>query len=327
MDIRRLLGKSKERVSDFSTNTPWRKIFTYLFFFVLAFIFWLMLFFRRDVEGTYKIPIKYTNIPEDVVFNEPLPEFIEVRIADKGLELFKMDIRRRDSLLIDIRTAKAEYDNILQGNQYIQVLRSRLAPSTQLRGYSPASISLVTSKLQSKELSVEFDGELATNRSNLMVDTMEFIPQTVKAYGSKASLDTLSKALTDYSILNNLRSTSQVKVPLKEIEGVKFVPDEVELYVTVLEYTERSFDVPIQSRHVPNDIDVKFFPSKVKVSFSATLEDYKKITEDDFSIQIDYNALRQSSDGKVEIVLTSQPSSIVNVRLVPSSVEFLIENR
>jgi len=39
-----------------------------------------------------------------VVFDNELPKFIEVTVADKGSEIFKLDVTRRDSLEIDVPT-------------------------------------------------------------------------------------------------------------------------------------------------------------------------------------------------------------------------------
>lgn len=314
------------RLQSALSQVNWKNFVLFLGFFVIAFIFWLMLFFQRDVEGTYKIPLKYTNIPHDVVFDTPLPEYIEVRLADKGSEIFRYDLSLgRDSLEIDIKKQKEAGVNAIQGNQFIQLIRTPLFSGTQLRGYSPASISLVTSKLQNKELKVVFDGEISTSRANLVADSASFIPKKVKAYASGKNLSALKNAKTEYTIVNNLKSTSQLKIKIQPIEGVKFVPDEVEIFIPVNEYTERSFEIPITARNVPENVDVKFFPSQAEVSFSVVLEEYKKIAPEDFEIVLNYHQFSNNEDGRVELKLSHQPSSIQNPRISPASVEFLIE--
>lgn len=327
MDIKATINELRSKIGAYFSTVKWKNLLLFLFFLLLSFIFWSMLFFQRDVEGVYKIPLAYANVPHDVVFDEPLPEYIEIRVADKGLEIFKFDLSKRDSLVVDVEEYKDSRVNVLQGNQYMQFIRTRLAPSTQLRGYSPASISLQTSKLQSKELTVTFDGEIATNRANLVADSATFLPEKVMAYGSQQQLNELKTATTEYKVFNNLRSSSQYTINIKPITGIKFVPDEVEIYIPVEEFTERTFEVPITVRNAPEGMDVKFFPSRVNVSFSVTLEEYKKIASEDFAIRLNYNDFKSNDDGRVELELTQKPSSVVNPRLSPSSVEFLFENR
>ena len=327
MKINALIEKWMPVVKGRLHTIPWKNLFVFLFFFLLAFVFWMMLFFQKKVESTYKIPLKYVNIPEDEVFNNPLPSFIEVRVSDKGYEIFMNDLKRKDSLEIDIEENKKNKIGVIQGNQFYQIIRSRLANSTQILGYYPPSISLTTSKLEKKELNVKFDGEITTSRANLVADSSFFIPKKITAYGTQKALSQISEAITEYTVFNNLKATSQLKINIKPMEGIKFVPHEVEIYIPIEEVPERTFEVPIKAHNLPSNLDIKFFPSRVKVSFSTTLEEYKRISSDDFEIKMNYTDFKSNTDGKVELKLTQSPSNIRNVRLSPTQVEFLFESR
>ncbi len=300
----------------------------FLVFLIFGFAFWLMLFFQKEnVEGTYRFPIKYINIPENVVFDNPLPDFVDISISDNGSEIFKLDVSRKDSIVIDVIELKKSGNTVLQGDQYRQLIKNQLSTSTNIRGYFPMNISLATSELESKELKVTFDGEIITSRANLVAESATFIPETVVAYGSETSLRNLTSAVTEHTIFRNLNATSQLPIKINSIEGVRFSPSEVEIYIPVVEYTEHSFDVPIIASNVPNNLDVKFFPSKATVSFSVTLSEYKKIIPEDFSIIVDYRDFHKNDDGRVTLELTKHPSSIVDPRISPSYVEFLFENK
>jgi hypothetical protein len=328
MEIKAIIEKWKPGVEAFFSTFPWKNALFFLFFLLLAFIFWLMLFFQKEnVEGTYRIPLLYTNIPEDVVFDNPLPSFVEISITDNGAEIFRLDIAKKDSLEIDVAKLTEGGNKTLQGDQYRQLILSKLGPRSNIRGYYPMNISLATSKLQHKELQVAFDGEITTNRANLVADSAVFIPETVMAYGSRQSIDKLEKAYTEYTLFKNLKATSQLPVAIKPVEGVKFVPNQVEIYIPIEEFTERTFEVPVTVVRLPKDLDVKFFPSRANVSFSVTLEEYKKIAPEDFEIELDYRNFHTNEDGRVDLELTKTPASINNIRISPSSVEFLFENR
>lgn len=327
MDLASTKDKWITKTKLFLSRLNWKNILVFFGFFILAFIFWLMLFFQRDTEATYKIPLKYTNIPNDVVFNTSLPNDIEIRVADKGSEIFRYAFVFNDSIEIDINKYKEERINNLQGTELTQLIRTKLSQSSNLKAYYPINISLATSKLQKKELKVVFDGVISTNRSNLVADSATFLPETVMAYGSQSQLSELSAAITEYTLINNLKATSQLKVNIMPVSGVKFIPNEVEIYIPVLEYTERKFEVPITVKNVPDNIDVKFFPSQTEVSFSVTLDDYKKIAPEDFEIKLDYKKFFKNENGRVDLELSDNPSVIRNVRLSPSSVEFLLESK
>lgn len=327
MDLASTKEKWTPKIKLFLSSLNWKNILLFFGFSIVAFIFWLMLFFQRDIEATYKIPLKYTNIPDDVVFDTSLPNDIEIRVADKGSEIFRYTFVLNDSVEIDIDKYKEERINNLQGTELTQLIRTQLSQSTNLKAYYPINISLATSKLQKKELKVVFDGVISTSRSNLVADSATFVPETVMAYGSQSQLSEISSAVTEYTLFNNLKATSQLKVKIMPVGGIKFVPNEVEIYIPVLEYTERKFEVPITVRNAPDDIDVKFFPSQTEVSFSVTLDEYKKIAPEDFEVQLDYKKFFKNENGRVDLELSENPSAIRNVKLSPSSVEFLLESR
>jgi len=163
--------------------------------------------------------------------------------------------------------------------------------------------------------------------ANLVTDSISFIPEIVTAYSSKKILENLTNALTEYTVFDNLKATSpSSRSKIKKVEGVKFVPDEVEIYIPIKEYTEKSFDIPITCSNLPDNLEVKFFPSQIKVSFLATLEDYKKLARKTSPLISIIPNLSLKKDGKIEIELTQSPAMIRNPRLSPGSVEFLFEN-
>ncbi len=328
MEVKAIIEKWKPKAKAFFSTYPWKNTLFFLLFLLLAFVFWLMLFFQKEnVEGNYRIPLKYINIPEDVVFEHPLPDYVEVSITDNGASIFRLDISKKDSLEINVAELTEGSNNSLQGDQYRQLIRSRLFSSTNIRGYYPMIINLTTSKLQSKELKVVFDGEITTSRANLVADSVTFLPERVTAYGSKESLGKLEHAKTEFTLFKNLKATSQLPISINRVEGVKFIPDKVEIFIPIDEYTERTFEVPIMATGMPGNLDVKFFPSRANISFSVTLEEYRKIAPEDFEIRLNYRTFHRNDDGRVELQLSKSPEAIQNVRISPSSVEFLFENK
>src|SRR5690554_7165573 len=94
----------------------------FLFFLLVAFIFWLMLFFQKqNIEGTYRVPLKYTNIPEDVVFDNPLPAYIDVSVSDNGAEIFRLDIRKKDSLEIDFAALTEDRKSTRLNSSHVRI--------------------------------------------------------------------------------------------------------------------------------------------------------------------------------------------------------------
>ena len=328
MSLSSILNNFWDKIHSTFSEIRWGKVIPFFLFLILAFIFWLILFFQKEAEGNYQMPLKYTNIPEDEVFVNPQPEYIDLRIKDFGSKLLNYYFfKKKDSLIIDVEKTQKENNVELQGNQLIQLIHTKLSANTHVIGFMPTRISLKTAKLQSKTVPVIFDGEMRTSAGHLVVDSISIIPNEVTLFGTGEQLKGISQVVTEYSVFENLKATSQLKARLKAIEGVTFKPNEVEVYIPIHEFTERQFDISITVNNEPEDIDVKFFPSRVKVTFAVTLEDYKKIAPEDFEIDLDYNSLRNTESDQVELKLSKFPESIINPHISPAVVEFLFERK
>lgn len=328
MSLSSIINNFWDKLRTTFSEIDWGKVIPFILFLILAFIFWLILFFQKEAEGDYKMPLKYTNIPEDELFVDNPPEYIQLRIKDFGSKLFiYYFFKRKDSLVIDVEKNQKENNLELQGNQLIQLVKTKLSANTEVTGYMPSRIPLRTAKLQSKIVPVVFDGEMRTSAGHLVVDSISIIPNEVHLYGTNEQLQEITQVTTEYSVFENLKATSQLKVRLKAIEGVTIKPNEVEVYIPIYEFTERQFEIAITVKDTPEDLDVRFFPSKVKVTFSVTLEDYKKIAPEDFEIELDYNSLRSIERDQIELKLSKFPESIINPHISPAVVEFLFERK
>ena len=317
-----------DKIRSVFSKIAWRTVIPFFLFLMLAFVFWLIIFFQEKAEGDFRIPLKYINIPEDEVFVNPMPQYIDLRISDLGSGLFNYYFfRKNDSLVIDVEKIQKENNEKSQINQLPQLIRSKLSVNTQLIGYSPAIISLETAKLQSKTVPIVFDGEMRTSGGHLVIDTILFIPNEVKVLGTGEQLRNISQVVTEYTVFENLKATSQLKIKIKTPDGAKINPREVEVYIPIYEFTERQFIIPITVSNEPDNLNIRFFPSKAQVSFAVTLDDYKKIVEEDFEIKINYIDLKNKEGDQVELKLSKFPSSIINPHISPSVVEFLFERK
>jgi len=315
----------RQQSKAFFSAFPWKNLLLFSAFLLLAFVFWIMLFFQREnVEGRFIVPLQFVNLAHDEVFNTTPPDFIEVFFRDEGANIFRYTLSRRDTIVIDVANFRERGVTAIQGPE-LQYLIGRIFPTGHPFMPNPVSISLETSQLENRELAVVFDGEMLTNRANLVVDSVFFTPATIRAYGSEQALENLEVAATEFLVFRNLRASSQFSIRINPVEGVRFIPDEVEIHIPIKEFTERSIEVPITAINVPDNLSVKFFPARVTASFSVTLENYRHVSADDLEIELDYYDFYANEDGRVSLQLTRQSGMITNVRLSPASVEFLFE--
>jgi YbbR domain-containing protein len=157
---------------------------------------------------------------------------------------------------------------------------------------------------------------------------IEVNPTMVTVYASKSVLDTLSSVSTVFFEAKNVQDTLHRKIALKRMQGVKFIPDKVEVTIPVEEFTEKTLEIPIQGINVPNDLTMRTFPSKVSVSFFVVLSKFNDVKDSDFQATIDYSEFKNAEgNGKLKVNLSKVPSIVDNVRLNTSDVDVLMEEK
>lgn len=323
IDYNRILRKARILVA----RLPWKKILAFCFCLILSIIFWFIQIYRQSFNTTYNIPIKYVSVPEFVVFQDSLPNKATVTIRDNGAGLFKnFFAHRHDTIVININNILKQSSNkTLQGAFLEQLIIEKLSPSAELLNYNPFRISFDYSSLEQKKIPILFDGQVTLSRGYLLNGEIRVTPDSVIAYGAKDALNSLHYAYTVNDTIQNYKSAEPLIYKIKEIHNIKFVPNKVQVTVPVDEYTQKNLQIPITCINAPSNIIVKFFPSTVKVSFLVGLSKYESITTDDFSIQFDYNDLRNLDASTVALRITSSPDFVQSLFLSTTEAEFIFE--
>ena len=89
-------------------------------------------------------------------------------------------------------------------------------------------------------------------------------------------------------------------------------------------YTEKEIKIPVVVINKPDNVNIKLFPSEVKVTCLVGLSEFEDLTANDFKAVVDFN--NANGDTKNLNVKIEQKSSFIQlVRFTPESVEYLIE--
>ncbi|MDR2956376.1 MAG: YbbR-like domain-containing protein [Prevotella sp.] len=319
----------KEEVRSFFKNLSWKKVLTFLFFVLLASIFWMMQIWRQKFDATYVIPIKYVNVPENIAFESDLPENIEVRIRDDGSTLINYYLtKRKDSLEINIKDAlKEDKEKMIQGANLKKLIQDKFSSSTELLGYNPSYINYKYSALHEKKLPVIYDGYVRLASGYLLDGELTISPDSVMAYGTKAALDTLRYAHTVDDSLNNITSARKVRIAMQPKKGIKYFPGSIELNIPVDEFTQKDVEVPVTCINLPENLNIKLFPSSVKIPFFVGLRRYDDIDATDFKVIVNYNDIITSKETYLPVIIAEIPDYVQPKLPIPTEVEFVLEQK
>ena len=96
------------------------------------------------------------------------------------------------------------------------------------------------------------------------------------------------------------------------------------LNIPVEKFTEKELEIPVQIKNKPENVNIKFFPSEVKITFMVGLSEFEDINAADFSAVVDYNTVLLKKENP-EVEIEKKPSNIEILRISPDRVEYLIE--
>jgi len=304
-----------------------KEVFTFLFFLVIAALFWLEQTLDSEYEVDVKVPLKLKNVPESIVITSDFPEELTVTLRDKGNTLLNYQLTKR---FYPINIDFAEHQNrrhhvSLLSNVYNKSITAQLANSTTVTAIEPDTIDYYYSEGKSKKVPVRLQGRVTPGQQYYISDTI-FSPAQVTVYAPQGALDTVKVAYTKFFEDTQIEDTLRRQVELVSGKGVKFVPDVVEVTLPVDIYTEKSVEVPIEGVNFPAGKTLRAFPSKVKVTFHVGLTKYLDIKPEDFRVMVTYEELRKLEGEKYQVKLKKQPKGVSQVRFYPAQIDFLIEN-
>lgn len=316
---------SKLRSIIFSKDTP-----IFLFFLLLATIFWFIQSLDKQRTTSIKVPIRYIGLSDEIEIEQELPSNLEVRIKDEGAAILKY--KRNDIVPLALELDKNFEDKgriIISSDQ----LKSRLAqyvfPTTSILSIKPDSISSNYYKLNYKTVPVRLSSNIKIANQYVLRQDISIEPKQVKVYGPKNVIDTLSAIYTKkYEGRSINKDSSYVALKLDNSnKQLKLSEEEVNVGVFVEMFTENKFEAPIILKNVPNNVTVRLFPNSATISYNVKMSDFNKVSERDVRLIFDYNEAIELKKREYNLQTEIKTDKIWSVRSNPSKVEFLLEKR
>ncbi len=325
-ELSRLQKRLNRMMKDFLFSERSREFFLFLFFFFVAGGFWLLQTLNGEFEDDLQVPLRLKGVPNDVVITSELPQSLQLRIKDRGTVLLNYKVGKDFlPLSIDFDKVKGSDHHVrLPFSQLEKQLLSQLNASTRLLSVKPDTLDFYYTRAKSKRVPVRMKGKITPAQTYFLADTL-FRPDSVEVFAPAAMLDTIDAAYTAYTEWSNVADTVKRTFDLHTQQGVKFIPQQVEVQLFTDVYTEAAIEVPLEGVDFPRDKALRAFPSKVKVHFQVGKNRYKSLRASEFQIKVSYDELMQLGSLKYTVRLDQMPQGVLNVRFVPEQVDFLIE--
>ena len=303
-----------------------KSFLTFLFFLTLSTAFWCFEAFKEVNTVEISVPLRLTNIPENVVVTTELPKDVRITLRDKNSSLF---FYRYFQTMAPVEIDFSHYANPschvrLPKEDVRRGLKNNFETSTELLGLRPDTLEYFYSYGTSKTVETRLQGKLAPADGYYIV-RQELHPALATVYATERQLDTISAALTLPYYHTDLTESFSTQIYLQDVKGAKFLPDTVRLSVEVDRLVEKTLALPVQPLNVPEDVRLRTFPMKVNVTFQVGMKEFRNVTEADFKLVLDANDLTDATANTCAVRIVEQPAAAFRLRLSQSEVEFLIE--
>lgn len=311
--------------SNILTSIKNKKINVFFLFLLLAFIILIFTKLSKTYTNTVIFNIEKINIPqEDVIFDDSVA--LNITLKTHGFKWltyyfskpkinidFKKDVYKKDSVFVWSKS-KAYLENTQFGKQ------------VELLNISPDVLEFRYGLNMVKKVPIKLNTDIKYGLGFDVSSPYSLQPDSVVVVGPKALVSNVSfvetekVSLTD--VKKNLSETVKLKVSKKN-KDLTFSNDKVILKAKVEKFTEGTLKIPVEIINVPENINLKYFPKEVNVSYYVSLSHFNSISAKDFKVVCDYSKVVNNQPLLVP-ELDTFPKSAKYVKIKQQRIEFII---
>lgn len=297
----------------------------FLFFVLVSCCLWLMLTLNQDYETDIKFNVSVKDVPEEVNMSSE-QQTVLVRVRDRGTTLMNYKLEAFLPLSFDYSELVNKKGRLSLHSATMQKrVKKQLQSSTTVVSLYPDTLVFYTQESAVK-FPVQFNGEIKPAKEYALGE-VTLSPDSVWVFAPAALIDTLQFIPTQAFVKEEVRDTLVLDVPLVAADNVTCTPSQVTVTVPVYPYTRRNFDVPVHGIDFPDIYKLRTFPSRVQVQVNVSLDNYGSLNAADFEVGVSYLDVFGSESNKARVQLLRAPIGAKDVKIVPSEVEFIIEQK
>jgi YbbR domain-containing protein len=311
-----------------------RRIFVYLGFVAISAVFWLL----NELSGNYNTyinyPVKFTNLPQNKVLVNDLPEKLNLNVTAYGYTLLRYKLSPANyPIIINMEEFGNNFGNLSSKQfklqtRFIRETISRQLPSDiEVLDILPDTIPFQFATIASKKVPIKPNVKLNFDEQCMLNGEIVFNPDSILIKGPNTMLDTLKAVYTKYKEFNGLSSPIEQVINLQAINKIEFDIKKTNILLPVSKFTQANFEVPILTKNVPDSLELKTFPRMAKITCQIALNDYDKVQPKDFIVVVDYSDVANLLGNKLSLKLDLVPAKAKLVTFFPESVEFILDKK
>jgi len=310
-----------------------KRVAAYLVCVVIATGFWFLNALSKTYTADITAPVVYTNMPTNKILASQLPENLELTIRAHGFTILR---HKLSFLFMPLEFNVNELtNNRMNGNKrssfafpskpFLNELAYQMSNDIEILNMNPDTLYFRFDRMAQRKVKVKPVVQVKLKKQYQISGHIKTTPDSILVSGPQVMIDTMHFAYTQSQTFSQIDKTIQAEASIVHPKQIFFEPGKVTMEIPVEEYTEAEKTIPVQIIGLPENVNMKLFPDKVRVSFQVGLSRFAEIRPEDFRFTVSYS---QVTEGKqhLKIKAESAPVFIYEMKIMPEEVEYLIEN-
>ena len=300
-----------------------QKIKVFLVFILISFLFWSITKFSKSYSALVLFDVKYYNTPELIVVESDY-KTIEGYVKTSGFQLLLYRLTPK-TLKVDISLS-----DFKESQGTINLISQRSSLDDQIKGsflsFKNDQLFFKFSKLKNKKVRININTDFTYALGYNNINNSRIKPDSVYVSGPESILDSLDFLTTVLISKKNISNNIELFLPIENNNPlIKIKTDKVLFQESVKKFTEKDFEVYIKLINIPDSIEIKLFPEKVKLTASVPLDLIDNFNNENFELVFDYLSTENGKFESVPVNLVGVPDFSRNIRWVPKTISYLIK--
>lgn len=308
-------------------------ILSLTFFLTLSASLWLFIALRKNYTSEIIYPITFVNPPKGVVVtNNTINLFVTLK-ADGFTFVRLSNSNQTEPHEIDLTANRLMLHKTAEGlylSSYVlnRKLSEAISKNSSIISISPDTLFLNLSQANSKKVPINLVHDITFVKSFGQSDEILITPDSILISGPQPIIERISSVSTLPQLFSDVKDSLQFSTTIQAIPNVIFERTFCNIVIPVDQFTESKMEVPIVASGLAENVDVKFFPAEVSLSFQVAIGKLNDFEASDFKAESDFSAISTSNQpDKVKVRLTNHPKYIRNVTYTPLMVDYILESK
>lgn len=305
-----------------------KKINVFFLFLLMAFIILIFTKLSKEYTNTIVFNIDKVNIPQEYVILNDTNAKLDITLKAYGFNWLKYYFSK-PKIKIDFKHDVIKDSSFFVWNKSKIFLHSdsEFGSQVSLINVSPDKLYFKYDTNLIKKVPVILKTDISFKPGYDMFNKYTLEPDSINVIGPKELVSKIRNVETEKVVLENVNSDILKSVKLKLPKAKKdiiFSNEEVTLKADVERFTEGTLKVPVNVIHVPNGINIKYFPKQINVIYYTSLKNYNDISAKDFKVVCDFEKSTESQSFLLP-ELIKITDKVKTAKVSQQHIEFIIE--